>query len=303
MSIVKENGVTYTIDDDTGIVVSAVKSAEPIQELDDELRIGDRVEVDNDTGQVVSIVSSVYGPAFGVRFDDGSVDEYLETQLTRTTVEAPIFASPLDEILTRFANYEELPGYTNIELDVKEKEARFLKLRAAAMRSDPALAIADQHQLSKIVLVTGSDLDNIKEARLNAERDENKQYLGKFNQYRIATDISSMGASLGMNGDASWLDDVDEIDVIETTDADLAVRAADVVARLTREQLENDEFMTLVASYQHQYLQTEDGNREQKFASYLEQARKERLKELPQQEQKQASTDGLDDAPDAALFL
>jgi inorganic pyrophosphatase len=304
MSIVEENGVTYNIDDETGIVVSAVKSAELVQELDDELRIGDRVEVDNDTGQIVSIVSSVYGPAFGVRFDDGSVDEYVETQLTRTTVEAKEYDSPIQEVFERYESYGELPAYTNDEIERKSAEARWLKLRASSLREASSLAgFGIDKKLDEIVLVTGSDLTGFKEVSERADSPENQEYLSRFNRYSIAQTVSPMGASLGMSGDVSWLDDVDELDVVETTDADLAVRAADVVARLTREQLENNDFMILVASYQHEYLQTEDGNREQKFAEYLERARKERLKELPQQEQKQASTDGLDDAPDAALFL
>src|SRR5688572_13630609 len=113
--IIRENGKLYNIDDETGLVTEASfdeAREEDVIEADEyqDLRVGDRVTVDEEEGTVISIVSSIYGPAFGVRFDDGGVDEYLEDRLSRVETEAPDFETPFKEIVARFSTYEGSPA-------------------------------------------------------------------------------------------------------------------------------------------------------------------------------------------------
>lgn len=291
--IVEESGKLYNIDEETGLVTEA-SVVNP--ELEDEFHLGDRVEVTGSTGQIVSIVPSYYGVAFGVRFDDGEFDEFLETQLKRSTVETPTYDSPYNEVMARFTSYRELPTYTNDELDAKESEARWLKLRATTMVADRSLSLGEQNELGQILLTTADDLREIEELRANSE--ESQQYLARFNHYKVAEDIASGGVVVGGKDDASWLDKATEgMEVVETTDADLATRATEVVSVLGREQLADDEFMRVAGSYQHSYLKL-NADQIKTFNVFLTQAREARLKELPT-ETKTASVEyNLDDATD-----
>lgn len=300
--IVNENGKSYEIDEQTGLVREA--SAEPQvdeAEFSDELRINDRVEVAGKTGTVISLTASIYGGAYGVKFDDGTVDEFGPTQLKHTSVEAPEFDGPHSEILARFAAYEELPAYTNDEINAKGEEARFLNLRAKALATDSKLSLDDQNTLGRIVLITGNDLIDLKTARENSE--ESTEYVGRFNRYRISNEVSGYGAGLGLTGDSSWLQDaLEDMEIVETTEADLAVRAAELVSAFTKVQLEDDDFMRVAASYHRGYLQMDD-EQAKKFETYLARARQERIAELPAEQAKEASTENLDDFDTAALYL
>jgi hypothetical protein len=302
--IVEENGKLYKIDEDTGLVTEASDAdVEAEQDLSDEFRIGDRVEVGGVLGEVISITASVYGGAFGVRFDDGSIDEFVETMLKRSSVEKPNFETPIHEVQARFAKYEEMPGYTNDELTRKEAEARWLNLRAKSLVTDPKLALSDQNELGRIVLVTGTDLLELKEAREQSE--ETASYLGSFNKYRLANEVQGGGAIMGLHGDASWLEDgLDGLEVAETTDADLAITATELVSQFSEGQLQDDEFMAAARSYQYDYLQMDEAERTH-FDSLVESARTARLAELPKIA-KQAKTEVEDDLANfdaSALYL
>lgn len=304
---VEENGKLYDVDEKTGLVRVASSSTDQPQidediDFQQDYRIGDRVKVGGDPGTIIAITASLWGGAFGVRHDDGSIDEYAEGQLSRTSVETPVFDGPISEILARFASYEKLPHYTNDEITAKEEEARFLNLRAGALASDGKLVLSDQNQLGKVVLVTGNDLIDLKELREQSV--ETTEYLGRFNRYKIADEVSGYGAGLGLKGDASWLADaLDGMEIVETTDADLAVRAAELVAAFSKAQLEDDEFMQVASSYHVGYLQMSDDDAK-KFATYLARARSERIKEIPVEQVKEASTgDDLDDFDASALYL
>lgn len=297
--LIEEDGKQYEIDEKTGLVTLA----SVIDETDfaDEIRLHDRVDVEGETGTVISITSSLYGGAYGIRFDNGDVDEYGVHQLKRSTVEAPEFASPIDEVTSRFASYEKLPAYTNDEINAKEKEARFLNLRAKALCTDSRLATTDQNELGRIVLVTGNDLIDLKTARENSV--ETNEYVDRFNRYRIASDVSGYGAVLGLKGDASWLGDALEgMEVVETTDADLAARAAELVSAFTKAQLEDDDFMQVAASYQAGYLQMDD-DQSKKFATYLARARQDRIADIPAETKVASTDDNLDDFDTSALYL
>lgn len=304
MALVNENGKQFVIDDKTGLVTEArVESQEELDAIQDEFRLHDRVEAAGKTGSIISVIPNIYGLAYGVRFDDGGIDEFADTQLHRTSVVAKTFSKPTGEVYDRFAAYVELPVFTNEEIDTKEKEARWLNVKASALRSSTKLSMTEQNDLSKIVLMTGSDLEDLKLIRVAGDREENAKYLSSFNKYAISDDIGGMGGTIGLSGDASWLDTAyDGMEVVETTSADLALRATEVVTQLSRTQLEDDDFMTQVASFQHEYLQNDDG-REKQFETYLAAARKDRLKELPLTEKKSSVYDGLEDVDDSALYL
>lgn len=308
MTLVNENGKQYHIDDKTGLVteahISEVESTEEADAIADEYRLGDRVEVGGKSGNVISMIPSVYGMAFGVHFDDGEVDEFGEGQLRRTSTEKPVYDSPIREIYARFDTYELLPAYTSDELETREAEARWLHLNASSLRSYAVQGGIRDPKLDQIILITSSDLRDMKEIRENSDTEQNQRYLSAFNQYRIAEEISPSAPNFGeaANTSADWLNDAYEgMEVVETTDADLAARATEVVSQLTKEQLEDDEFMTLVVSFQNDYLRNDDG-REKQFASFLSAARKERLKELPKAEKKAAAED-FSNVNDAALYL
>lgn len=307
--IVEENGKKYDVDEKTGQVRVASASTEPQvdeADFDNDFRLGDRVEVDGESGTIISITASLYGGAYGVRFDDGGIDEYGEGALKKSATEAPEYDTPISEVLARFASYEKMPHYTNDEINTKEEEARWLQLRAQSLVSDSKLTLSDQNKLGKVVLITGNDLIDLRELRDQSE--DSQQYLARFNRYKVAENISGYGAGLGLKGDASWLNDaLDGMEVVETTDADLAVRAAELVAAFSKVQLEDDEFMHVASSYHKGYLQMDDADAK-KFDSFLAQARTDRLKEFPAEDglpdpKVAAAEDDLDNFDTSALYL
>lgn len=296
--VIEEDGKLYNIDDETGLVTEA-SLVDDIQDIQDEYRLKDRVEVVGRTGEIVSIVPSHYGLAFGVRFDDGEIDEFGESQMKHSSAAKTEFETPISEVLARFAAYTELPVYTNDEIAQKEEEAQWLKLRAKSLAANGDLELVDQNELGRIILITETDLNELKDLRNNSE--ESNAYTSKLRRYKIADEFSGYGAGLGLKGDASWLENaLEDMEIAETTDNDLAARATEVVTSLSKSQLSDDDFMTLVASYQRDYLQM-DEDQAKKFASYLSRARSERIKELPEVEKTASTEFNLDDATD--LFI
>lgn len=304
MITVEENGKRYEIDEKTGLV----REASVVPEVDeteyaDELRINDRVEVGGKTGSIVSLTASIYGGAYGVHFDDGTVEEYGPQAIKHTSVEAPTHNDPYSGLRGRFESYQQLPVYTNDEINLKEKEARYLNLHAKALASDSKLTLDDLRELGQIVLITGNDLIDLKTARETSE--ETTEYVARFNRYQISDRVNGFGPMLGHKGtdDSSWLNDaMDEMEVVETTEVDLATRAAEMVSTFTRAQLEDDEFMQVASSYHLGYLQMTD-EQAKKFNSYLTRARTERIAELPSETSKQASVEDLEDFDASALYL
>lgn len=277
--IIKENGKLYNIDEETGLVTeaSSVETPEEVieaEELRDELRIGDRVTVGQEEGTIVSIISSVYGPAFGVRFDDGGLDEYPEERLARVETPEPDYETPVKEVLSRYEVYETLPSYTRDEIEAKIAEARHLNLRAKALITDSKLAFSDQVELDRVVLATGTDLLDFKTLKDSAEA--NEEYLSGFQgaQFEMAPQFKNT-ASYGATDDASWVDSAFH-DIEETTDADLAVTAQEMVNRLSVEQLNDAETVALSSSFQLETLVATDEQKE-KFASYVQAAIEEKL--------------------------
>jgi len=299
--ILEEAGKLYHIDEETGLVTEASLIDENTEAIADEFRIGDRVEVLGHAGDVVSIVPSYYGAAFGVRFDNGDVDEFVETQLKRSSVDKKSYESPLLEVFGRYEEYADLPSYTDEELERKEAEARWLNFQARTMQeAHAAHGMQRDNKLDEIIITTSSDIGEIDDIRKNADRDDNKRYLSSFNQYKLADEISG-GAIMGGSDDSSWLGaETEDLEVVETTDVDLAARATEVVAYLTREQLSDDEFMRVAGTYQYEYLQMSDGQ-QKLFDKFLAEARAEKLKELPTEQKTAATIYDLDDATDIYL--
>jgi len=298
--IIEEAGKLYHIDEETGLVTEASIMDEETESIVGEYRIGDRVEVLGHAGEIISIIPSIYGAAYGVKFDGGDVDEFGETQLKRSSVEKKTYESPIMEVFGRYEDYQELPTYTEDEIESKEAEARWLNLQARQLQEAHAQhGVTRDPKLDEIVLTTSSDIKDIQEIRTNAGLESNQRYLSSFNKYKLAEEIDS-GAVMGGSDDASWLyTETDDLETVETTDTDLAVRATEVVAFLSREQLEDDEFMRVAGAYQYEYLQMDEEQRGM-FDRLLADARSARLKELPT-ETKTASTFNLDDATDIYL--
>ncbi len=303
--IIKENGKLYNIDEETGLVTEASVVEEPeavpsVEEFAEDFRTGDRVAVDNEEGTIISIISSVYGPAFGVRFDDGGVDEYPEEKLTRVETEEPDYETPVKEVLARYATYETLPSYTRDEIEAKVEEARNLNLRAKALITDSKLSFSDQVELDRVVLATGTDLLDFKTLKDSTEA--NEEYLNSFNdsRFELASEFKNT-ASYGAADDASWVDSAFN-DIEATTDADLAVAAQEMVDRLTVEQLQDEEIVSLSSSYQTDRLMA-DEEQTAKFASFVREAASKKIEAQPEVEETGVDESDLDDFDTSALYL
>jgi hypothetical protein len=299
--IIKENGKLYHIDEETGLVTeaSAVETEEVIDadELREELRTGDRVTVNDEEGTIISIVSSVYGPAIGVRFDDGSVDEFDEMQLERVASEAPEWETPFKEVVGRYEAYEQLPAFTREEIEMKMAEARELNLQAKTLIKDTA-TFADQAELDRVIVSTSTDLKDLTEIRDSEEA--NAEYVGRMNSVGYELDDRWKDSHrVGAGDDISWVEDAFS-DIEDTNDADLAAAAVEMVNSFSAEQLADDEFVALASSYQHERLSATE-EQKAKFAGYVKQAAADKK---PVEQPKTASTDeDLDNFDASALYL
>jgi len=296
--VIEEAGKVYHIDDETGLVTEA-SLIEDAEALSDEFRIGDRVVVSGQFGEVVSVIPSYYGAAFGVQFDNGDVDEFGESQMARTAAEKKAsYESPILEIFARYAAYQEMEIYTPEEQEAKRAEARWLSLSASSLRAHTGAYGEADPKLDEIVLTTRSDLKDLDELRLLVDTEANQKYLTSLNRYKISDEIHGYGASMGGKDDASWLSlEEDNLEVIVTTDADLAARATEVVAFLSREQLLDDDFMRVAGTYQYEYLQM-DPTQKKTFDRLLSKARVEKIKELPVETKTASTTFDLEDTTD-----
>jgi hypothetical protein len=292
--LIEEQGKLYNIDEETGLVTEAslVEDAESLDQ--DDFRLGSRVEVQGHAGEIVSMVPSIYGVAYGVRFDDGDFDEFSDGQLTHSAVEQKSYDSPTEAVFGRYNDYLKLPLDNRVDAERKENEARWLNENANALRSALAGAGRVDPKLDEIFMTTRTDLHDLTDIMQSVEA--NQTYLSSFNKYKLAENVGGHGSYLGGRDDSSWLDTVDVPEAKEVTDVDLAARATEVVSSFNKEQLKDDGFMSLAVSYQLGYLGL-DQDKAHQFTEYLTQARDARLKEMP--EVKTASTDfNLDDATD-----
>jgi hypothetical protein len=305
--IIEENGKVYNLDPEKGIVTEAATKEVGLEEPKmtenlEPLGVGTQVESEGKLGEIVSRTNSMYGDAYGVRFEDGSFDELERDNLKVSTSQPVTFNSPLEEVKSRYAAYQELPAFTSEELEVKDKEARFLNLRAKSLISVKGTPFSDQRTLDEIIVTTGTDRLDIKEAQQNLHYEQEKTYLDRSSRFTLSNEVDLSGPAIGRTGDASWLDEA-LADYEDHSDAELAERATEVVSGFSHEQLSNEEFVRTAASYQAEYLGL-SGLQLQKFTGYLELARLDQLKRPEKKVAKvEEDTTDLDTFDTSALYM
>jgi len=311
----EENGKTYKIED--GRVVEAVASQsereEEIEALVDEadegdekdeasendegkkvtvplnISIGDPVEARGKKGQVISRTASVYGDALGVRFEDGTVGEYLEENLKRIAMDKIARGTPVEQLKADYDEYQKMADMTPEEIEEKEAAARSLNLRAKALVTDKHMALSDVIFLDSVVSGTAVDMLDLRESR------------DLIDQTKVASvePVSWYGNHIaGSSDDASWLDTI-EVEEHEVDEGQLAIHAQSVAAALPREELENAAFMRDAKAFAKSALLPADYER---FENLLDEAVASRLAE-PVAEPKTASTDeDIEDFDTQALY-
>jgi hypothetical protein len=304
--LVEENGKVYEIDPATKTVVAAATSKDQLEEVVEpvaELRVGDRVEAEGKLGKVILKSNSMYGEVIGVRFDDDTIGEYLEEHVSRSEVEEINHETPVHEVVSRFEAYKELPAFTRDELEAKAKEARWLNLRAKSLVTDSKLPFSEQQALDHVVIITGTDALDLREATDKLDAEDRMGEL-KGTSYRLELGEGAAAPTMGVKGSGGidWLDDILDTELPETTDGDLASRAIETVAQFSRDQLGDEDFVRTASSFQREYLSGNDEQAE-KFDRYFEEARKERLAETPKEPKVAKTDDNLDDFDATALFI
>lgn len=281
MKAIVEDGKRYLISDEGIVIEAAVVEETPQEESveDQPLKVGDRVEVDGSLGEVITHdPDGLYGPAFGIRFDDGDIGAFLGEAISRTEVEKVTYDTPIEQLKADWEEYQKLPGITSDEIDEKAALARKINVTAKALVTDSRTGLSDQVVLDHMVIVTGTDILDLREAQERAGVENEAQYLSSLRKFELPDELGPMQ---GMNsrGDASWLHVAAEDAEDEANDFDwdthLASEAQKSVSKLTVEQLESEDFMNEVARYR---LASQPlGLTEEKralFASLLEEARK-----------------------------
>lgn len=307
MSTISENGKTYTIED--GRVVAAVAESQE-EVVDTPLKFDDRVAYGKKLGSVISLVPTVYGLSVGVKFDDGSYDNFVPESLQLAPVAKEAGAVTAEGFEAEYAEYEAMTTDSLEEVESKIKTARSLNLRAKANATNSKNALADTILYDRVVTATGLDIHDLEQDRENWRVVESADYLESLPQFEVQESVGGFGMNRG--GDLSWIDEAaEDFSVNEITEADLAGRAAQAVAQLTPEQLEDKEFMRTVLNYGFEYLPT-DKEARVKFASFVNEARKTKLAEVEgidktaSVDEKQYDLDGeefdLDSLPVDAVF-
>lgn len=315
--IIEENGKLYNIDEATGLVTLAATAEVGLEDEPTlpetpwqsvtEFHGGERVEVDGNGGHVVNVTSSMYGDAIAVRHDDGRVEEYPVEVVKFANNPALRSDNPIEAIREQYTAYEALPAITAAEIAHKSKVAKQLlaDTKAILLRTS---AVGDAAVLDSMAFRLAADLKDFEDSAELLLMADNAEYLSSQPRYRTAENFSSPAPNLGVRSnaaDASWLELEDENFVYaETSDADMAARAAETVAYFSRAQLEDDSFIADAASFQAGYLGVnDDPEKRARFASYIERARQEKLAE-PVKEAKVAAVDeDVTDFDATALFV
>ena len=310
MKEILEDGKRYLIDD-AGMVVeaSAVTQEEEESPVDERpLALSERVEVEGKLGKVASRVPSVYGLVLGVRFDDGSVGEYLEDMVKRSSEEVVRYDQPIDEVKGEWETYQGMPQYTAEEVEKKSAVARRLNVTAKALVTDSRTPLSDRVVLDHIIITTGADILDMREQEKAFDLDAHADYLNGLPKYKLPEEV--INSTSRSSEDVSWLlaaaeDAAEELGSIDW-DQHLQNEAIRATSKLTEEQLQSDEFMNSVAVYreQAQPIGFNDQHRAT-FREYLNQARVNTLTE--RQTYKMARTakveEELTDFDTAQLFL
>lgn len=305
MRTITKEGKNYTVSDE-GVITeaSALDETVYIAPKKEVYVVGDRVEVADRPGTIESIVSSIYGPAAGVQFDNGHKGEFFLEVLTRSEVEEPAFATPVDELMSEFANYESF--YTAGLEDIRKKasKARELNLRARAMIG--GVSTEDKISLDKIVVTTRVDIESLKDDERSLEVAQSG-YLEDLPRYEIQG-----GDTNGHNHveeDASWLvdaaaDQEEELAAINW-DGFLASEAIDLVNRVSEyvladEGMTDDTVTDYFVNLAHGLEGSTYGVRLAQFKGFVKSSRSERLEKISSME-KTAALD--DDVSFESLFI
>lgn len=171
-------------------------------------------------------------------------------------------------------------------------------MRARALITDSKLPYADQVHLDRVILATNVDLEDLKFLRDSVEA--NDEYIDTFKNSQFSTSEFHNVAAIGATDDVSWVD-VAFTDIEETTDADLAVAAQEMVDNLSLEQLKDDELVNLSSSFQQERLFVTE-EQALKFASYVKEARAKKLAEEQPAEEVVEESD-LDDFDPSSLYI
>jgi hypothetical protein len=265
----------------------------PLEE-DREFQLGDRVVVKGKAGHVMNKLTTMYGESIGIRFDDDSLGEFLASDIEASEVEKPLFSNAVEEVGHDWSEYLKMPDALASQVEEKVSLARNLNLRAKALSTDQKISFSDRLLLDRIVTASACDIMDYAAAQPYSE--ENTEYLNSLPKF---TDIEPTGGgSVSSREDASWLDDV-EANYQTDWDHALADKASRAAAELSREQLEDVEFVKLVQGHLTIGIPTEQ---HEKLARYFSEARAMRLAE-PTPEIKEAAVEDLTDFDTSALFL
>lgn len=308
MKTIEENGKVYLLDEETGLVVEAKDAEQKTASVKEtiELALNERVEVDGRPGKVVSRIASIYGMVLGIRFDDGSFDERLEDEVTASTQEAMRFDTPIDQVKADWEKYQEMPAFTEEQLDAKARLARSLNITAKALVTDKRTSLSDQVILDGVVVVTGTDLIDIKE---QIERvTVGDSYVTSMPQYAYPNEVAA--SSEFSRSDASWLSlsaDEAENDTNDFNwDSHLSNEALKATSRLEDEQLKSDDFMDAVADFREAAMPVGfNAEHRDKFRALLTEARKDALTERASAKLSRVAAvkEELADFNDAQLYL
>lgn len=265
------------------------------------LNKGIRVSHREQEGTIFSVVPGLYGDTYGVKFDNGTVGEFLEEQLTPVESAAPVYLSSIEEINADYIDYEVVPANTYDELEEKTRLARNLNLRAKSLILDSKISMHERVNLDNIITATAADIRDFKEGQLHLQEIEAEAYLARAPKYKINDEFMGWGsqARTKTDEDISWVNDID-VDFNPIDDTRLISMASDAVSSLSREQLADADFLKEVKYYNSQALPTESHAR---FASFVDEAAKMRLEEPVQVTAKTASVESFDDIDDAALYM
>jgi hypothetical protein len=311
MKTITENGRVYQMDDN-GMVVDAKLAGEAeapeLEFVVEPLKIGDRVEASGKLGKVATRTLSVYGDSIGIKFDDGSFEEFLAAELERTSEDEIYYDKPIDEVKNDWTQYQDMSEITLEEVDSKAAVARRLNVTAKALVTDSRIPLSDRVELDHIILATGTDLYDFREKaeRLNVE--DHADYLSSLPKYEMSEEFSSYTSR--SNEDISWLiaaadtvaDEAGQLD----WDQHLMDEALKATAKLTEEQLSSEEFMSAVAEYRDDAMPLGyDAKKRTQFRALLEQARTSALNERSAQytAKTAAVEEDLNDFDASALYL
>lgn len=276
MKIVAEKDKAYLVKQ--GHVVQAfdiedIDAQEEVEVEADPFEIGSRVAYYEKLGTVATKDVSVYGPFYGVKFDDGSWGDHEAIDLSSSVIPSPNFDSPVAEIKNEWEEYQNLNSDTLDQIQTKASIARSLNLRAKALKTDKNTPFSDSILLDRVATVTDVDLLDLKTAEdIIQSNDEVGDYLSG-----LPTKAEFKTIKGSADEDTRWLENM-ELEPERDWDHELTDIAMNIVTKFDREQLEDDNFVQSAVDNQAAYLSLDDTKR-QYLAKVVNVAKQEKLAE------------------------